>query len=48
MKAVEIGNGRYWLKEINMKNFTDDDLETLTEWIINEKAIRLVLGEKRK
>ena len=48
MKVVEIRNGRYWLKEINMKNFTDDDLETLTEWIINEKAIRLVLGEKRK
>jgi len=48
MKAVEIGNGRYWLKEINMKDFSNDDLETLTQWVINEKAIRIVLGEKRK
>tara|TARA_R110002110_G_scaffold251977_1_gene467775 strand:- start:42 stop:200 length:159 start_codon:yes stop_codon:yes gene_type:complete len=35
-----------WSEEI--KNFTDDELKTLTECIINEKAIRIVLGEKRK
>jgi hypothetical protein len=48
MKAVEIGNGRYWLKEINMKDFSEEDLETLTQWVINEKAIRLVLEEKEE
>jgi hypothetical protein len=33
---------------LNIKNFTDNELKTLTEFVINEKAIRIVLGEKRK
>tara|TARA_R110002051_G_scaffold173851_1_gene244137 strand:+ start:722 stop:859 length:138 start_codon:yes stop_codon:yes gene_type:complete len=36
MKAVEIGNGRYWLKEVDMKNFSGEDLETLADWILDE------------
>ena len=36
MKAIEIGNGQYWLKEIDMKDFSDDDLDTLADWVLDE------------
>ena len=36
MKAVEIGNGRYWIKEVDMKDFSDDDLDTLADWVLDE------------
>tara|TARA_R110002051_G_scaffold173851_1_gene244135 strand:+ start:391 stop:582 length:192 start_codon:yes stop_codon:yes gene_type:complete len=49
MKSVETLNS-FILSGIyfNIKNFTDDELKTLTEYVINEKSIRIVLGEKRK
>ena len=34
--AVEIGDSRYWLKEVDFKDFTDFDLENLEEWVTNE------------
>ena len=34
--AVEIGDGRYWLKEVDFKDFTDFDLENLEEWVTDE------------
>ena len=42
MKNVETLNS-FILSSIylNIKNFTDDELIKLTEWIINEKAIRI-------
>ena len=34
--SVEIGDGRYFLKDIDMKDFTDIDLENLEEWVTDE------------
>tara|TARA_R110000751_G_scaffold75545_1_gene152194 strand:+ start:481 stop:714 length:234 start_codon:yes stop_codon:yes gene_type:complete len=36
MKAIEIGDGKYWLKEVDMKDFSDDDLDTLSDWVLDE------------
>ena len=34
--AVEIGDGRYWLKESDFKDFSDKDLMNLENWVNNE------------
>ena len=34
--AVEIGDGRYFLKEIDFKDFSDGELEILEMWVTDE------------
>jgi hypothetical protein len=34
--SVEIGDGRYFLKYSDMKDFTNLDLENLEEWVTDE------------
>ena len=38
--SVEIGDGRYFLKEVDFKDFSNENLENLEEWVFNEMEQR--------
>ena len=38
--SVEIGDGRYFLKRLDFKNFSDEDLIILENWVSDELEIR--------
>ncbi len=38
--TVEIGNARYFLKQSDFKDFSDEDLMNLENWVSDELEIR--------